>query len=179
MVIIRRFFMNLKRKSLSVFLTVLLLTLLAVITVSAAVTWVSVSGPTWITTGYEFTVQANSSSPHHDICILYTIPPAGQTHNLCTGLGNNSWSCVIPGAHANTTIAYQFIGSSNASCTGNLVYGPSGNFSTGPNAIELASFTSVNQPDRSFLVTAAVVGFLVVVVLAGGLFWNRKSRLRG
>jgi hypothetical protein len=170
--------MNLKKKSLSVFLIVLALALLAVVTVSAAVTWGAVTGPTYNpASGYEFTVDATLSIPHRYVCILYTIPPAAEVTGECTNQSGNTWSCTIPGNYTETSIDYRFAGYANLGCTGNQVTtgAPSGSFSTGPNAVELTSFTSSNQSNDYSILSAIVVVLLAGILLAAGFFWNRRS----
>ena len=154
---------------------------MAVMTVSAAVTWGAVSGPTYTPPGdYQFTVGATLSIPHRYVCILYTVPPAAEVTGECTNLGGNTWSCTIPGNYPDTTISYRFAGYANLGCTGNQITtgAPSGSFTTGTTAVELASFSSTNRPNVGLLLTASVVVLLAAVILAGGLFWSRKSLLK-
>lgn len=176
--------MNIRRKYLPVLFIVLLLTLLAVVTASAAVIWDvnSFSGPNWNGTSYDFTFDVTEfTGGTGDICIRYTVNGGSSIGDSCTCpdcVGEvGTWNCVLPTA-PDAQIYWNISGWTGGSCNGSPSLLQEGTINTGPNAIELSSFTIENSQNNLHGAIYIFIICSVAILLLVGLRWLYKSRLK-
>jgi hypothetical protein len=170
------------------FLILLSLLVAAVVTVSAAGTIDSVSGPDWDGSNYQWTVEVSQlSNPDKYICLDYVATGSNaQSGNILCACANpdptdgcvnatGQWICTL-GAIPDATINWEvdcFTSASENVCGGetDCSGSSSGEFQTGPTAVSLSSFTA------STLFSAAVpwllgAGTLLLAVII--LVWSRQ-----
>jgi hypothetical protein len=153
---------------------VLALLLAVTTTVYAAATFGGSTGPAFLNPGYRFTAQVTAlSNPHGNVCLSYTINGVAQPAinctctapdcNTATNLGQ--WVCTIPANINSASITWDISAYPGNSCSGNKAQGPTGSFTTGPNALKLATLAAQEAPASSY---AAIALLIVVGVIAVG-----------
>ena len=171
-------------KSGTIILLFISLAFMAVISVFAAATFGSVSGPEWLNPGYQLDAEVTAlSEPHNNVCLEFSVNSGAANLQSCScttpncnptnGIG--TWACVIPSNYNDAEISWDISAFPGGSCTGTKVQGPTGSFNTDPTAAELINFgisDSVGFSPHSGLI---LIASLITVAITFGVVWKYKT----